>query len=311
MSCENPLVVINPRYKKMSFSHLRSYCNTYFGGLDPPDYCISVPCGLCHSCERDRMRSYMIRLLYELHEHPDSLFITLTFNDISLNEFREAPNKAVRLFLDRCRKSFGKSIRHWIVPEYGSLRGRIHYHGILFGVSNFDFAHRLSKLWSYGFIYVGYANDKTARYITKYITKSLSRPYSRDNPRIISSKGIGLSYLSEENVLFHRSASGVLRPYISFSGLKVPLPRYYYNKIFDSEDKLQLLLDRFLNPPTVWHLGSEVFYSEGAYINARKSLFLSRLNSGLSFDYNALKLQKKRISNLIYDVEYSNPKEFC
>lgn len=282
MSCENPLRILNPRYKKMTFPEYTSYCLAYFGDTEALDKYIEVPCGCCHSCERSRMRSYMIRLLYELSVYPDSLFITLTFDDYHLDKFRDNPNKAVRLFLDRVRKTYGKTIRHWIVPEFGSLRGRLHYHGLLFGVGDINIGYRLDSLWRYGFIYVGYANDKTARYITKYVTKSLSRPYGKDLPRIISSKGVGASYLTDENIEFHCSQTGVLRPYILFGSYKVPLPRYYYDKIFSDEDKLCMLIERSYNPPDKVYVAG-VPYSPDDAIKARRRLFLNNISLGLSF----------------------------
>lgn len=301
MSCENPLFIMNPRYKKMSISEYHSYCNTFFGGDDAYDKYIEVPCGCCHSCERSRMRSYMIRLLYEISAYPNSLFITLTFDDSNLERFGNNPNSAVRLFLDRCRKHFGKNIRHWIVPEFGTRRGRLHYHGILFDVGNTSLGYTLPRFWKYGFTYVGWANELTARYITKYVTKSLSRPYGKALPRIISSKGIGSSYLSPENIEFHNSSSGVLRPYINFGSYKIPLPRYYYNKLFSDSDKLDMLIERCLNPDNNFYCNGFVYPDRCSYVKARKALFNSRLSSGLSIDYNSI-----RKTDNIKDILYGN-----
>lgn len=264
----------------MTKQEIISYSRHYFGGLDPPDYYIDVPCGYCKSCGVARMRSYMIRLLYECNNYPDSVFITLTFNNDSLSVFRDNPNRAVRLFLDRCRKFFNTSVRHWFVPEYGTLHGRIHYHGILFN-TGLDFnPNNLAALWRYGFIYIGYANERTCRYICKYVTKSYSRGYSSP-PRIISSKGIGKNFLNSENIAFHRS-DGILRPYIIYGSLKVPLPRYYYDKIFDSEDKYQMLLDRWMNPNDTWYCNGRSYSDYNSFLNARKDLFNRNLALGLS-----------------------------
>lgn len=241
MACENPLSIINPRYKKMSVIERTEYSRLNFGCDFPIDYQIEVPCGRCQYCEKHRMRDFQIRLLYEIDKYPNSLFITLTFDDTNLLRFSANPNSAVRLFLDRVRKRYGKQVRHWIVAEYGTLHGRLHYHGILFDTPLRLDGDELSRLWSYGFSYVGYSCDKTARYVTKYVTKSCSG--NRSPPRIISSKGIGAGYLTPENVLFHNDGE-TLRPYLYYGGFKVPLPRYYYSKVFSDEDKVRMLLER-------------------------------------------------------------------
>lgn len=258
-----------------------AYCRTFFGGCYAPDYRIEVPCGHCHSCERDRMRSYQIRLLYELDKYPNSFFVTLTFDNDNLSQFRDNPNKAIRLFLDRCRKFFGKQIRHWFVAEYGSLRGRLHYHGIIFN-SGLDFnSDNLLRLWTYGFVWLGYANDHTARYICKYVCKSVSRDYSAP-PRIISSKGIGSSYINEHTMRFHVT-DGVLRPYIQYGSCKVPLPRYYYSKVFRDSDKHQMLLDRWLNPTTEYYCNGKKYNNYHSFVSARKALYARNCYSKLSF----------------------------
>lgn len=278
MSCENPLVIKNPRYAKMSLYERTDYSRTNFGCDFPIDYTIEVPCGRCQSCEKSRMRSFQIRLLYELDKYPNSQFVTLTFDDANLAQFSSDPNRAVRLFLDRARKRFGKQLRHWFVAEYGSLHGRLHYHGILFNTPPDLDGCELARLWSYGFSYVGYSNEKTARYITKYVTKSCSG--DKRPPRIISSKGIGADYLTPDNVSFHRDGD-TLRPYLYYGSFKVPLPRYYYSKIFTDEDKVSMLLERTYNPQPKY-LGSQKYFNMLDYVRDRRKLFDRNVRLGLS-----------------------------
>lgn len=196
------------------------------------------------------MRDYMIRLLYELYKYPNSYFVTLTFNDESLEVFKDEPNKAVCKFLDRFRKAVNdnKQIRHWFVAEFGTLHGRIHYHGILFNIpldkyNSDELKDLLEKNWKCGFVDISKVRgDGAPRYISKYVTKSCS-DYKKA-PRIISSVGIGKGYLNAENLNFHKDKSGMLRPYILKNGYKIPLPRYYADKIFTDSDKISMLLDR-------------------------------------------------------------------
>lgn len=275
---------MNPRYKNMEPSLRLQYSRDVFDMDTPPDLYIEVPCGSCQACEKRRMFDYRVRLMYELDVYPNSAFITLTFNDEYIKLFADNPNMAVRRFLDRMRKTFGKQIRHWIVSEYGTLNGRIHYHGFLFNVpDNFD-TKLLQNLWKYGFVWLGYANERSAKYITKYVTKSASA--GKKAPRIICSKGVGLSYLTPESVHFHIGDFGNLRPYLQVGGCKYPLPRYYYSKVFTDDLKVEMILDRFYNPPEKFYVAGKEYDNELDFILARRRLFERNCKLGLSVDKN-------------------------
>lgn len=278
MACENPKRLKNPRYTKMSGGEYYIYCHHYFGKCPPPDLYIEVPCGECYSCQKRRMNDYRIRLLYEIADHISSAFVTLTFDNASLRRFKDDPNRAVRLFLDRCRKEYGKGLRHWFVAEYGSLNGRIHYHGIIFNTpSNFT-AHKVSSLWSYGHIWLGYANSKTCNYIVKYVTKSANN--GQRPPRIISSKGIGQSYLTPQQIALHKK-DGEFYPFMTFGSITSALPRYYYNKIFSDDDKVQILLQS-LSKPFERYVNGLRYTTYPFYKQALKQLHQRNMDLGLS-----------------------------
>lgn len=292
MACEAPIRIKNPRYKKMHDVNLRNYSMYWFNSERPPDYYIEVPCGRCQGCEKRRMRDYQIRLLYEFAKYPNnSYFVTLTFDDENLEKFKDDPNKAVLLFLDRFRKSINdnKQVRHWFVAEFGSLRGRIHYHGILFNLpldcyTREQLMEILLRNWKYGFVDISLCRGEGApRYVSKYVTKSYSN-YEKV-PRIISSKGIGEGYLSLENIRYHKSDDGVFRPYIYKSGFKIPLPRYYSSKIFSELDKKDMLIDRYLkdlNGETEYIWKGVKYPNETEFRKARAKTFKSNVSLGLS-----------------------------
>lgn len=286
MACENPLMIRNPRYKGMTARERRVYAWEHYKLTYLPDLYIEVPCGKCHSCFRRRMNDYRFRLLYEHNKYPNSIFLTLTFDEKNLKRFEKEPNKAVLLFLDRCRKRFGKSLRHWFCSEYGSLNGRIHYHGIVFNIPGFnpaDFNSKtVSELWSYGYVYVGYCNPETMSYITKYVTKTASK--GLNPPRIISSKGIGEGYLTPRNILYHNDGQGNYRPYVDYGSFRFPLPRYYYNKLFSESDKDAMIVDRemFGKGSYIWQ-GKE-YCNKLDYLLARRATFVRNRALKLSFD---------------------------
>lgn len=290
MACEHPKKIINRRYKDMTFNEVVDYAELNYGMVWPPDYIVDVPCGYCFSCQKSSNNQYRIRLMYEIRKWPPNtcLFVTLTFDDENLMKYQDNPNKAVRLFLDRMRKRFGKQIRHWFIGEYGTKKGRPHYHGILFNVPRelstvYSVAHPgdhpvVRELWQYGFVFVGYVSDKTCSYITKYLTKSLNGKKVR--PRVISSHGIGDNYLSSDESRLHK-AGNKLQPFMHLNGFPQALPRYYYNKIFSEVDKQNMVLDNFISPPPfVWQ---GVRYStEEERNSARVSTFEGNKSSGLT-----------------------------
>ena len=298
MACENPIRMLNPAYKDDNdrLFWLEYYRKTYkYFGL--PDEYIEVPCGKCHSCKKDRLNSWRLRLNAECHRYPDSHFITLTFDDEYLRKFGKHPNKAVRLFLDRLRKYYGKGIKHFIIGEYGERKHRFHYHGILFNCSKLN-ADELHKIWKYGFVYLGYVNEKTANYVCKYLTKDDKNPNSLVKlPRIIASHGIGESLVDEYK---DSPIYTLYKPYITLNnGGKLKLPRYIVDKLYDIEDKIRM---KIINSekPFERFLDGVKYTDELEYIIARKKKFDINVSLGLS----EKREEKKSIDTCIAPISF-------
>lgn len=284
-------MIVNRRYKDLTYNEVIDYSKLNYGTFWPPDYYLEVPCGYCHSCQKSVNNQYRLRLLYEVRKWPPGscLFVTLTFDDDNLRKFSKDYNKSVRLFLDRLRKDYGKQIRHWFVCEFGTLHGRPHYHGILFNaprelIDGYDSdvpGHHplLASRWKNGFVFVGYVSEETCSYITKYVTKSINNDKVR--PRIISSHGIGDNYLDSEESTFHKLA-GSYQPFMVMNGFKQALPRYYYNKIFTEVDRQNMVLDRYISPPTTFNWQGTEYYDKFDQIMARHSTYEQNCLVGLT-----------------------------
>lgn len=179
-----------------------------------------------------------------------SAFVTLTFDDKNLSKYNNNPNKAVRQFLDACRKHYGRQLRHWFVAEFGTDTNRIHYHGLLFGFyckpGTEDF-YKLKSLWNRGIIWVGYVDgSRTVNYVVKYITKGDNS--GNLQPRVLTSQGIGLSYITDITRRYHHNQHSLMN-YIRLNGMIYPLPRFYQTKIFSKEELLQISIENALRPP--------------------------------------------------------------
>lgn len=293
MSCVRPKTIVNPRYKGLDAESLHRLSERLYGVSFPPNYWINVSCGNCLGCQKRKFFGYRMRLLYELNKYPNSIFVTLTFDNPSLSRFKDNPNRSLCLFLDRFRKKYGRQVRHWFVAEYGSKRGRLHYHGILFNcnLGNDD----LQGLWKYGNTFVGYANEVTAKYIVKYLTKQDTKGIAP--PRVLSSKGIGLGWLKTPECNIARKS---LQATISLDGYHYPIPRYYIDKMFNERDKELMSYYYYMETPqlTCWYLNGRKYTDKKAYDYALSAKYKEYESRGFLFDEY---IKRPRLSS---DVRY-------
>lgn len=273
---------------------------------------VPVGCGKCMECMRQKAREWQVRLHEELRtdDRRMKLFVTLSFSDKSLTELEkdvkpglsgyELENKiatlAIRRFLERWRKTFKASLRHWFVTELGQNKTeRIHIHGIVFlapartlpsASMKRDFVANIEKHWKYGNVWIGdYVNERTINYIVKYLHKSdpLHKYYS---PIVLCSKGIGSNYINRwdsKNNTYNEKKTNEL--YTTRTGIKLPLPKYYRNKLYTDEQKEQLWLN-LLDKNTRYVNGIKIDVSENDndYWNVLKEQRLENKRLGYGDD---------------------------
>lgn len=229
---------------------------------------VPVACGNCIECRKAKAREWQVRLNEELKTTKYAYFITLDFAPKPLQELCEKYNlkesnavagKAVRLFLERVRKDYKKSIKHWLITELGQTNTeRIHLHGIFF----LDFPINndwLKKYWKYGErADTGkYCNSRTINYIIKYVTK-IDTTHKNFKPQIFCSKGLGSKYITEFAKRKHEYNGQDTKDYYTLpNGAKVSLPIYYRNKLFTEEEREKLWIDK-LNTNKRYILGVEI-----------------------------------------------------
>lgn len=245
-----PLSYLTPEFDV----HLK-YGKTKLNGCIHPHN--GFPCGKCLYCLEKRRLPWTVRLTHERRFWSrfgiPTYFVTLTYDDANLP--KDGVNKRdIQLFLKRLRKLYSflesNKLKYFCVSEYGPSTHRPHYHLILFGLNrNISSALRIvSKSWNNGFVKVSKVKPSRIKYVTKYSTKFFdklndSNSENFDEPsypskcvpefRLIS-KGIGLSFISSQNVEFYRNNPDKL--FLMLDGDKFSLPRYYRDKIFDKDD---------------------------------------------------------------------------
>lgn len=252
--------------------------------LDPRVLYVPIGCGNCIECRRQKSREWRTRLLEDIKEHKNGKFITLTFSDKSYASIasnfpnlsgyeldNQIARQAVRWWLERWRKIYKKSLRHWLVTELGhNGTENIHMHGIVWTDYSME---EVEKVWGYGWVWkykmergrkVNYVNDRTVGYITKYVTKQ-DLQHKEYKPVILTSPGIGANYVKNPKGDWTKNVyNGVNtnEAYRTRTGYKLALPIYYRNKIYTDEQKEQLWLQK-LDKQQRYILGIKIDMKKG------------------------------------------------
>lgn len=183
--------------------------------------------------------------------------------------------KAMRFFLERWRKKFGKSLRHWFISELGDGHSEhVHLHGIVYT----DNLSLLEDIWGYGSVWTGYKVDKkvqnyvterTVNYMTKYVTK-IDELHLNYKAVILCSPGIGNNFQKSGGVSHCEFKGNKTADYYRTStGHKVSLPIYFRNKLYSESQREAIWLAR-LDRNERFVCGVKIdlnIYDEDAYMN--------------------------------------------
>jgi len=272
---------------------------------DPRTLMVPVGCQKCMECKKQKSRNWQVRLQEEIRHNKNGKFITLTFSDESIKELtkeiegikgydldNEIATLATRRFLERWRKKYKKSVRHWLVTELGGNgTENIHMHGIIW--TN-ETAETINKIWKYGYTWVGdkknegYVNERTVNYIVKYISKT-DEKHKEYNSKVLTSAGIGKNYITRHDATKNKyNEKETKETYTTKQGIKLPLPIYYRNQIYTEEEKEKLWLKK---------LDQEIRYVGGEKIDISK---------GEEEYYKTLEYYRKKNKRLGYGDDQKN-----
>jgi len=216
-----------------------------------------IPCSTCPNCIYRQTAGWAFRLIQEERNSISSAFITFTYGDANIvttpYKLRSLCKYHLQCFFKRLRKyNRGKQIKYYAVGEYGGKTKRPHYHAIIFNADE----NSIELAWSkrennhtkavpIGEIYYGDVSGYSIGYTLKYICKGKTVPAfeldDRQREFSLISKGIGLSYLTDNMLKWH-NADLLNRMYVQLPGnIKVAMPRYYRNKIYVSHLQKELI----------------------------------------------------------------------
>lgn len=142
----------------------------------------------------NRAKKLTARLMLEAAAYPWSDFLTFTFKEEPPGD-RELQVREAQLLIKRIReKCSPKRIRHFTVGEYGTARGRFHYHSILFSLR--ESREFYESVWPYGYSYVGPTgcSPQACAYVAGYVAKGMvgtGRLGQEERPVRLMSRGIG------------------------------------------------------------------------------------------------------------------------
>nr|QPB07462.1 MAG: replication initiator protein [Microvirus sp.] len=146
------------------------------------DRLVEVACRNCRRCRDARVSDLVGRCIAEQCSATKSYAVTLTYGGGDTPQSVVLRYSDVQKFLKRLRKA-GYKVRYICAGEYGGLKGRTHWHIVLFfyGKEPQWFTARQkndSKArfhipeWDHGFCYFQNADVKGFRYIMKYALKA-------------------------------------------------------------------------------------------------------------------------------------------
>ena len=267
--CLYPRLIKNKKYTR----------NQKNGGIIPPvndSRVLYVPigCGECIECKKQKKNEWQTRLMDDIKINKNAKFITLTFSNEKYTELNKEINQnakpyeidnqlatlATRRFLERWRKEYKRSLRHWLVTELGQQNTEnIHLHGLIWTEKEEKI---INKIWKYGYTFIGqYVNEITINYIVKYINKidALHKTY---RSIILTSPGIGNNYINTTNSTKNKyKEKQTQETYITKTGTKISLPVYWRNKIYTDEEREKLWIEK-LNKKQRYVLGQKIDISK-------------------------------------------------
>lgn len=216
-----------------------------------------LPCGSCVGCLLGKAQDWSTRSMHELQMHGGiGSFLTCTLADEHLPPRGSLSVVLHQRFMARMRLRFG-AFRFLGCGEYGSLRKRLHYHYLLFGL---EFPDRvpwsrsdsgevlfrsaaLDECWGLGHVLIGAITPESADYVARYTVKKLDgRPAVERLSRVDLLTGEVVQVAPEQLFASRRPGIGVPwferfssdafpSDFVIVDGVRRPVPRAYAKRL--------------------------------------------------------------------------------
>lgn len=191
-----------------------------------------VPCGKCAFCIKKSIDAWCLRLYHEMEVSSSAFFLTLTYNDEHQPPGDEVSKRDLQLFIKRLRK-VNPGIRYFAIGEYGTEKGRPHYHAVIFNLIDLDL---VTRSWTdefgnpIGFVVGSRATMGRIRYMVEYMALPQKENGKAKAFRIMSRRpGIGAQYVQKWKG-FHKARSDSV---VYVFDTPNAMPRYYKDKMYN------------------------------------------------------------------------------
>lgn len=230
---------LQPIYKNYIIKNYKYEIDWKSSGLvhDPSEKAIGLPCGNCPECWQKASNEWATRCYLESKHYSRNCVITLTYDDEHCDN--ELHKRDYQLFLKRLRKQLTQKIKYFVSGEYGDLKGRPHYHMIIFGFCPEDLVFLkktkrgtalynskfLESLWPHGFVVVDPNITREACfYSAKYLQKLVSQKgvQHKQPPFVQMSKGIAQKEADEFDPFDDQN--------VYINGRRYKAPRYFFKR---------------------------------------------------------------------------------
>ena len=135
---------------------------------------LKTPCQHCWQCKENRINDWVGRCIAEKETSLCTTVTTLTYGGGDTPESRFLRKSDITAYLKAIRNA-GHKVRYFAVGEYGSKKGRAHWHIVLFWQTQMP--HRelrkniQDEFWPHGYSFWDNADSAGIRYVMKYINK--------------------------------------------------------------------------------------------------------------------------------------------
>lgn len=200
-----------------------------------------IACRQCRQCRDNRIRDWVGRCIAEDQYSVHTTFMTLTYGfDETFGVRTEDPASFILIYKDvqdwlkRLRKA-GHPMRYILCGEYGSRKGRSHWHAIMFWTKKppnymLDRPEFEDKFWPHGLTYTKEFHENSAQYVCKYVMKDQDDPTAQSEFHMSTKPPIGAQYFQRLAQEYARQMVLPKDPGYSFPHVRVKktgLPRKF------------------------------------------------------------------------------------
>ena len=300
---------------------------------DPRVGYVPIGCGMCFECRTKVANNWRLRLMEDIKKYKGARFIALTFSNESYTELAKIINKkdnvdgyeldnqiatlAVRRFLERWRKKYKKSIRHWLITELGGgWTEHLHLHGIIYETN----LEEVERIWKYGHVWKGkkkngglinYVNNKTINYMVKYVHK-IDENHRLYKPKVLCTKGIGKNYKNSYDAKKRNKFKGkdTETTYKTQTGGEIAMPIYWRNQLYSEEEREQLWIAKL--DEGIRFIGGEKVKADDEKAISKTLEWYRKRNKEMGYgspdDWDAIEYERQR-RNLMQKRRFENRKE--